>query len=79
MAALALVSTAEPARRASPTTVRGIRLGLPIAKVVERYGPPGDNRLWYASDGIAFNIEGPADTVQSILVMPRGTTPPASP
>ena len=61
---------------ASPKTLRGIRLGAPIGQVVERYGPPTDGKLWYSTQGIAFNVDGSANTVRSILVVPRGTMPP---
>jgi hypothetical protein len=60
---------------ASPQTVRGIRLGMPLARVLERYGRQ-DDRLWYSEEGIAFNVEGAASTVTSILIFPRGTPPP---
>ena len=59
----------------APKPLRGIRLGAPICQVVERYGPATDGRFWYSTQGIAFNVDGPADTVRSILVVPRGTIP----
>jgi hypothetical protein len=57
----------------SPRTVRGIQLGAPVASVVERYGEPAGGRYWYAAEGIAFNLEGAAETVTSILIFPPGT------
>jgi hypothetical protein len=65
----------EPPLR-SPQTVRGVRLGMPVGLVIERYGDPRDGRLWYAEAGIAFNLEGPGDTVESILVFAPGTPAP---
>jgi len=73
--ALGLVATG-PAPARSPQTARGIALGAPVASVEERYGRPGTAGFWYASEGIAFNVEGPSATVQSILVVPRGTAAP---
>jgi hypothetical protein len=69
--ALGLVAIG-PAPARSPQTARGIALGAPVASVEERYGRPGTAGLWYASEGIAFNVAGPSATVQSILVVPRG-------
>jgi hypothetical protein len=75
--ALSLQVTAEgraPAR--SPRTARAISLGAPLAAVMERYGPRADSQLWYAADGIAFNVGSPAATVVSILIFPRGMPAP---
>ncbi len=69
------VAGSEPPVR-SPQTIRGIRLGMPVGTVAERYGDPRDGRFWYAEVGIAFNVGGPADTVESILVFPPGTPAP---
>lgn len=66
----------EPDALPSPQTMRGIHLGMPIARVLERYGEPAVSRLWYAAEGVAFNVDGPADTVESILIFPRGTPAP---
>lgn len=66
---------AEPPLR-SPQTVRGVRLGMPVSLVMERYGDPRDGRLWYAEAGIAFNVDRPADTVESILVFAPGRPAP---
>ncbi len=60
----------------SPQTIRGIRLGMSLSTVAERYGEPRDGRFWYPEAGIAFNVDGPADTVESILVFPPGTPAP---
>ena len=60
----------------SPQTVRGVRLGAPAAHVVERYGEPPNGRLWYAAEGVAFNVEGDASEIESILIFARGTTAP---
>ena len=53
-----------------------IRVGMPVARVLERYGRRPDGRLWYAEEGIAFNVGAPAETVESILIFPRGTPAP---
>jgi hypothetical protein len=74
--ALGVIAPGRPESASSPQTVRGIRLGMPVARVLERYGSRDDGRLWYADEGIAFNVEGPALTVTSILVFPRGMPPP---
>ena len=60
----------------SPQTIRGIRLGMPVGTVAERYGGPRDGRFWYPEAGIAFNVAGPADTVASILVFRPGMPAP---
>jgi len=73
--AIGLVATG-PAPARSPQTARGIALGAPVASVEERYGRPESAGLWYAAEGIAFNVAGPSFTVQSIVVIPRGTTAP---
>lgn len=65
---------ADPPR--SPRTIRGIVLGMPLARVIERYGDPANGRYWYATEGVAFNIDGETDTVVSILVFPPGTPAP---
>ncbi len=74
--ALGIIAPGRPEGAASPQTVRGIRLGMPLGRVLERYGGGLDDRLWYAEEGIAFNVEGAASTVTSILIFPRGTPPP---
>jgi hypothetical protein len=71
--ALGIVAPGRPDSATSPQTVRGIRLGMPVARVLERYGARADSRLWYAEEGIAFNVEAAAPTVTSILVFRRGT------
>src|SRR5207248_1945109 len=76
VAAIAMRAPDGTPALASPKTLRGIRLGAPIGQVVERYGPPTDGKLWYSTQGIAFNVDGSANTVRSILVVPRGTMPP---
>jgi hypothetical protein len=58
----------------SPTTVRGITLGAPIAQVLERYGDASS--LWYTAEGIGFNIDAVAEAVESIVVLPSGTPLP---
>jgi len=74
--ALGIIAPGRPEGAASPQTVRGIRLGMLLARVWERDGRRQDDRLWYPGEGIAFNVEGAASTVTSILIFPRGTPPP---
>lgn len=72
----AVALTAQGPLPTSPQTARGIRLGMPVERVLERYGPATDGRLWYASEGVAFNPEArdaPADAVESILIFAPGT------
>jgi hypothetical protein len=75
VAAIAITAGEGPTLH-SPKTVRGVRLGAPIGQVLERYGAPAGDHHWYADEGIAFNIDGPAPIVQSILLFPRRTPPP---
>jgi len=70
------IAVTAPAQLPSPQTARGVRLGMPVARVLELYGPATGGRLWYAAEGVAFNVDAPADTVYSILIFPRGTAPP---
>ncbi len=74
--ALGLTARGHEAPARSPRTLRGLRLGVPVTAVTERYGESTGGRLWYADVGIAFNLEGPAETVESILVFPPGTPAP---
>lgn len=76
VAAIAVAAGEAAPLLSPPKTVRGIRLGAPIGQVIERYGAPAGDRYWYADEGIAFNTEASAATVQSILVFPRRTPPP---
>jgi hypothetical protein len=71
---LRVLGGADPA--GSPQTIRGIVLGMPLARVMERYGDPPNDRYWYATEGIAFNVSGETDVVVSILVFPPGTPAP---
>lgn len=74
--AIGFTAPAGQAPARSPLTVRGIQLGAPLGWVVERYGAPAGGRHWYAGEGIAFNLEGGAQTVTSILVFQPGTAAP---
>jgi hypothetical protein len=74
--AISVRAVGEPVPRPSLQTMRGIHLGMPLARVLERYGDPAGGRHWYAAEGIAFNLDGPADTVTSILVFPPGMPAP---
>ncbi|MGH7331187.1 MAG: hypothetical protein ACREKS_00285, partial [Candidatus Rokuibacteriota bacterium] len=65
---LRVLGDADPAL--SPQTIRGVVLGMPLARVMERYGDPPNGRYWYAIEGVAFNMKGETDTVVSMLVFP---------
>jgi hypothetical protein len=59
-----------------PVTWRGVRIGDVVTEVEARYGPSGSGPLWYAAQGIAFNVGRPSESVESIVIFRRGRSAP---